>query len=500
MCNKKINHSVFAALSVMFLLPLLFSCRKLVEPNPPTQSQTDATTFAAVDGATAAVYGMYDKMRTLVVNGRIAGYDLSKINAYYSDEFTLTTISPFTREFYSAAIGPTNNTITGYWNELYQMIYRANAVMEGIENYGKNIPDTLQKQFTGEAKFIRAWGYFQLVNLYGDVPLLMTTDFNVNRLTTRTSQAVVNQQIVTDLLSAKELLRPYYVNSRNQPVTIMERVRANKDVATAFLARVYLFMGDWQKADAMASEILAKTATYSLNSNLTSVFDNSSFENLLQVFEPHYFATNQYDLTNANPNTTTSATSRPGYISDSVMNKFEPGDKRRSDWIGTRVSGSNTWHFPKKYKNISPASTGGQEYVPAMRLAEVYLIRAEARIAMGQIAAGIQDLNMLRARARAAATAAVPNPLPALPLTLSPTDGMLALEREWTTEMFMEGHRWFNLKRWKGVNNPAISRADELMPSIVASKGGTWQPHKKLFPIPFVELELNPNLVQNPGY
>jgi starch-binding outer membrane protein, SusD/RagB family len=438
-------------------------------------------------------------LKTLVVGGRNQGPDLAKLNAYYSDEFILTTLSAHWRELYEYATGPDHVLVTGTWNDTYHMIYRANVVMEGIEKYGKTIPDTLQKQFVGEAKFIRAWGYFLLVNVYGDVPLLLTTDYNVNRLVARSPQAAVYQQIINDLLSAKELVLADYRDKSNKPAAPTERVRANKDVVTAFLAKVYLYMGDWQKAEAMASEILAKTATYSLNSNLASAFDNNSPENILQVFESQYYAAVQYDLSTTNPSFTTSA-SKPGYLSDSVVNKFEPGDKRRTDWIGTRSSGANTWYFPKKFKNIHPTSVGGQEYIAAIRLAELYLIRAEARIEQNKISDGIQDLNQLRARARAAATTAVPNPLPALSLTLSKTDAMLALEKEWTREMFMEGHRFFNLKRWKGINNPSISRADEILPSIAAAKGATWQPYKKLLPIPLADLELNRNLVQNPGY
>jgi starch-binding outer membrane protein, SusD/RagB family len=499
MLATKINHTLFTGLTCLLFIPLLFSCRKLVEVDQPTQYVTSEATFESADGATTAVYGMYDQMRLLVVAGRTQGYDLSKLSAFYADEYTLTTTNESARALYQNAVGSEANASTALWNNLYQAVYRANAVLEGIEKYGKNIPDTLQQQFQGEARFVRAWAYFVLVNMYGDVPLLLTTDYTANTVPSRAPQADVYQQIISDLVSAKEGVRAYYVNSQNKPVTTMERVRANKDVVTAFLSKVYLYMGEWQKAEALASEVLAKTTTYSLNSNLAAAFDNSSLENILQVFETQYYATNQYDLTIANPSTTSSAL-RPGYISDSVMNKFEAGDKRRTDWIGTRTSGANTWYYPKKYKNIFPSTTAGQEYVAAMRVAELYLIRAEARIQQNQVATGIADLNTLRARARAAATTAVPNPLPALPITLSRNEAMLALEKEWTREMFMEGHRWFNLKRWKGINNPAISRADELMPAISAAKGGTWQPYKKLFAIPRTELEFNPNLEQNPGF
>lgn len=495
MLAAKINHTIFTGLTCMLIIQLLFSsCRKMIEADQPTQYVTTEATFTSTDGATTAVYGMYDQMKALVAI-RSLSTDLPKVSAFYSDEYTLTITSPSAREFYENALGPTQPNMPILWNAIYQVIYRANAVLEGIEKYGKTIPDTLQKQFTGEARFIRAWAYFTLVNMFGDVPLLLSTDYTVNSVPSRSPVAAVYEQIVSDLLSAKELVRNYYMNSVNGPITTMERVRANKDVATAFLAKVYLYLGEWQKAEAMAGEVLAKTATYSLNSNLTAVFDNSSRENILQVFEIHYFAAQHYDLALGNPSTTTSP-GRPGYLSDSVLNKFEAGDNRRTDWIATRTSGANTWYYPRKYKNVSTTT----EYVPAMRLAELYLVRAEARIQQNQVAAGIDDLNSLRARARAVPTTAVPDPLPALPLTLSQTEAMLALEKEWTTEMFMEGHRWFNLKRWKGIDNPAISRADELMPSISAAKGGNWQPYKKLFPIPLKEMELNPNLEQNSGY
>jgi hypothetical protein len=107
---------------------------------------------------------------------------------------------------------------------------------------------------------------------------------------------------------------------------------------------------------------------------------------------------------------------------------------------------------------------------------------------------------MIRSRARAQATPAIPDPLPALDNSLSKTAAMLALEQERMIELFTEGHRFFDLKRWKGVQDPTVSRADELMPGISAAKGATWYPYKKLFPIPQNEIDLNVNLEQNPEY
>ena len=136
-----------------------------------------------------------------------------------------------------------------------------------------------------------------------------------------------------------------------------------------------------------------------------------------------------------------------------------------------------------------------------LRLAEQYLIRAEASIQNGDIASGIADLNTIRARARAAGTINVPNPLPALSSTLSKNDALLALEHERHVELFTElGDRWLTLKRLKGLSNTGISRADEIMPAITTTKGGTWSTNDQLYPISLTELNSDNKLTQNPGY
>jgi hypothetical protein len=136
-----------------------------------------------------------------------------------------------------------------------------------------------------------------------------------------------------------------------------------------------------------------------------------------------------------------------------------------------------------------------------LRLAEQYLIRAEASIQNGDIAGGIADLNTIRARARAAATTNVPDPLPVLSSALSKNDALLALEHERQVELFTElGDRWLTLKRLKGLSNQGISRADELMSNITTAKGGTWSTNDQLYPISLTELNSDSKLTQNPGY
>ena len=111
MLSKQINHKLFTGITCMLFIPLLFSCRKMVEADPPTQSQTEMATFSSQDGATAAVYGMYDLVKTQMVS-RIGGMDVPKLTAFYSDELVMTTTSSFWRELYENAVGSSYFTTT----------------------------------------------------------------------------------------------------------------------------------------------------------------------------------------------------------------------------------------------------------------------------------------------------------------------------------------------------------------------------------------------------
>jgi hypothetical protein len=139
--------------------------------------------------------------------------------------------------------------------------------------------------------------------------------------------------------------------------------------------------------------------------------------------------------------------------------------------------GANTYYYPYKYKIVSNATIS--EYSMVLRLAEQYLIRAEARV-QNNLPGAIGDLNVLRARAS----------LPALSTTLSPAQVTTAIEHERQVELFTEfGHRWLDLKR--------TGRADAVLGQL---KGANWQPTDVLYPLPLTEIQTNQNLTQNPGY
>src|SRR5687767_5681463 len=105
MLITKISHKLIIAFSAVLFIPLVFSCRKLVEANPPINSQTTEATFGSQESATAAVYGMYDILKSLTT-GRSNTYDVSRLNAFYSDEYIVTNTGAFLQETYQNAVTP----------------------------------------------------------------------------------------------------------------------------------------------------------------------------------------------------------------------------------------------------------------------------------------------------------------------------------------------------------------------------------------------------------
>lgn len=494
MLTQYFTKSLCRGVAVAVLVLSLCACRKFVSIDPPTHSMVQETVFKDARTSAAALRQTYFLIAGS--NYGTSSTSTSLLNALYPDEYRLTTSHIGLNMIYSNAPDAVESIFTVFWSNAYSDIYRANVIIEGLEAYGASMEKSIKDHMTGEAKFLRAYVYFQLVNMYGDVPLILSTDYEKNRLLARTAQELVYEQIVKDLTEAKALMKSDYLDWDNIKVSTT-RLRATKEVAAALLARVYLYRREWTKAEKEATEVISASAVYALESVPADAFNVASRETLLAFDDQggrRPRAAAAYVLT-SNPNNSSFANAI-GVISDTLLSSFEAGDNRRRDWVGVFATGGNSYHFANKYKGISTLT----QYDCAMRFAEVYLVRAEARLEQGLSDLAVDDLNVIRNRARAEVTLAVTDPLPVLPYTLTEEEIRKAMEKERFTELFIEGHRWFDLKRWKGLSNPAISRADEVMPAIAIKKGTSWQPHLKLLPIPQKQLELNVNLEQNKDY
>lgn len=453
-------------LYLLFTAWLAASCQKLVEVDvPPTQVTTD-NLFLNDKNAVSAINGVYSQL--MLSNGYFLNGGLSVYGASSSDEVTVTSSLPAVdQEFYTNSVSVTNTDVqNNLWRNAYQIIYQTNAIIEGL-NKPNGVTAATKKQLLGECFFVRALCYFNMVNLFGDIPLETSTDYLINGSKPRTPSQDVYMQVLNDLKAAKDSLPATYPSTG--------RVRPNKWAVTALLARVYLYQKDYANAEAQATEVINQT-TYSLPT-LANAFLSSSSEAILQ-FQP---------LTGPGYNTAEGAIfipfpffpTIPSYpISNSLFNSFETNDKRKTTWIGSIVISGQTYYYPAKYKVYSDASAI-TEYNMILRLGEQYLIRAEARAQTGTNLTGAQaDLNVIRTRA-------------GLPNTTASTQAQLvtAVAHERQDELFAESaHRWFDLKR--------TGQADAVL-SLVKSN---WKSTAALLPIPQSEILTNTTLKQNPGY
>jgi hypothetical protein len=452
-------------------------CKKFVEADLPIDKVTAKAVFSSVGSASAALSNIYYLLNNKIVVAGSAG--ASAMNGLSSDELILQDPgNQFLDALFTNSLSSKNDGINGYWRDCYDLIFRINSIIEGVQS-SKGIPAGAKNELIGQSKFLRAYVFFYLVNEYGAVPLVLTTDYKVNTLLPRSDASKVYDQIIADLTGAQNLLGDNYLKPDLMTVTT-ERVTANKAVATALLARVYLYTQQWQKANEEATKVISNPA-YSINLPLDQVFLMNSSEAIWQVEGDVSLGQNTVDGGFFIPQI-------PGqiptvYLSNSLLNAFATGDNRRLAWVDSVVVGSDTFYYPFKYKKrrLDPSSSVTTEYAMMLRLGEQYLIRAEALAHLNDIAGATADLNAIRTRAGLSAI----NPLDQASL-------LTAIEKERQVELFTEsGHRWFDLKR--------TGRVDAVLAPI---KGGDWQSTDQLFPIPSDEFLKDPGLRghQNPGY
>ena len=483
---------------ILLLITISFTaCEKLVTVGDPIDTITTTQMFRSDAQAQAALGGLYSVM----INNK--DYDGNALGQFSNGQMTilgglsadeLNSFKPTQEllDFNTNRLRFDNPYPPAIWNSAYKSIYGANAIIEGVAaSTSPSFSDEGRKRISGEAKFIRAFSYFYLVNLFGDVPLPLTVDFNETRNYARTPVEKVYEQILKDLLVAQADLPPVNTNPAG------ERIYPDKWAATALLSRVYLYLKDYRNAYKQADAVIKNMAGHQIEMDIDKVFLKESREAIWQLKQNSDALF--YNVGNATPEAYLLIPT-PGFmgeefyylsysISDQLLASFEPGDKRLTHWIGRSeydLDLPKEYYFPYKYKTgMHNRVIGGAptEFYTALRLAEQYLIRAEAA-AYGEAALtdAIDDLNELRNRAG----------LIDLPYTLSQSQVIDAIAQERRVELFCEwGHRWFDLKR-TGKAAAYLSQLPGKQP---------WRgDYQLLYPIPAQEILFNPNLKPNPGY
>lgn len=452
-------------MKLLFLLSFitLSGCDSFVTVDVPSSQLTGSAVFENKATVNAAMVAVYAKLRD---GGMLAGNILGSGTCLglYADELTYYGASNDNIAYlYDNTLLPVTSIVSQLWRESYHQIYSANAIIEGCQKSTKLTAED-KNQFIGEATFVRAMVHFYLVNLYGDVPYITTTDFEVNRTVSRMPVAIVYEKIIADLELSASLLSDTYIAA--------ERVRPNRSTVNALLARVLLYNGQWAEASNTASAVL-NNSLYVWENDITKVFLKGCTATIWQ-FSPKLAGTNADE---ASSYIFTSGPPPARGLNPAFVNSFEAGDLRRVNWTKTVSNSNGSWYHAYKYKQNGSTGTS-VEYSIVFRLSEQYLIRAEARARQGELSSAKEDLNKVRQLAGLPATTAV-----------TAEEIIAAVLQERRFELFTEyGHRFFDLKR-----------SGSLDAVLMGVKPG-WNTTDALWPIPEAEQLANGNLTQNLGY
>lgn len=446
-------------ISYIASLFFLSACTKDVLTVSSNQYVLSSKAITNAKSAEAAVYGVYDQLQAGDYYG---GTSFGPITFLLGDNAKWTGSLNYYNNVVTHTYSSDNTAITAAWAAIYSTINAANNVIEGVPAVvDPALTQANRDRFLGEAYFVRALAYFDLVKTWGGVPLILkpTRSTNDGKGIKRSTIEQTWKQVIDDLDKAEGLL----------PATI-NRNRANKSTVYALKARYFLYRQDWPNAELQATKILNDGNFTPLIGPYATFFKNKGSKE--SIFE---LAASTSDQNSLSSNWLSPA--------DGGVRQWAPNDAIAT-LLKNPAIGGNRVDLIKSLSAADPNNYVGILYYrgtkddPAyiLRVAEQFLIRAEARAQIGVNLNGAQDdLNAVRLRAGIAPSSA--NTKPTL---------LTAIEQERRVEFALEGHRWYDLIR--------TGRANEVL-GIPASSS-----YRFLLPIPINDLRADSDLTPNPGY
>jgi starch-binding outer membrane protein, SusD/RagB family len=479
----KIKHTLL----IGFLLFITMGCESLLQETPESFF-VEENSFKTAKDATSAINGVYDRLRTV--------YNMTIINLsdVSGEELEVNPFQAETRDIDLNRYTSANAIFDGFYTGSYLLIDRANRVIINVPTIAMDTK--LRDQVVGEAKFLRALAYFNLVRAFGDVPLITTPTADVvNVQRPRDGVDKIYEQIIQDLKEAEGVLPLKY--------TVTSEIgRATSGAAKSILAKVYLTRKDYANAAAKAKEVIDSKA-YSLVAAYKDVFPPEKKNGPEHIFSVQYSCVlNTYGspMAEAFAIVFTYPIQQAGgfhYVTPLHVNSYPIGDTRKEINVVTEGKNPQTGAIikpgadqgPGSGKYWDPLACGRQQArnnFMVVRYADVLLIYAEALNELsGPTADAYAAINQVRARARGGA-AVTTGPQDLKGLTKEQFREAILQERSW--ELCFEGHRRWDLLR-TGKYIETLTKAG--VP--VAEKN-------LLYPIPQNEIDVNPALKQNPGY
>lgn len=448
------NYSKITGITfVLSALVTLSGCDNFLDVEPKS-SISDGQTIFDKSSAENGLNGVYSSL----ASADYYGTSFQSIGYLSGDNIQWTGSQSQVQEFINHQVNAENATIGTVWVAIYRTINRANHIISKVPTVeDPSFAESAKNQIIGEALFIRALSYFDLARTWGGAVIITTptTSPTENSGIPRSTQAETYQQALKDLEQA-ELLLPESTN----------RHRVAHKTVWALKARFYLYQSNWEKAEEYASKIIDDTH-YKLVSPYNSFFANDVRGTEESIFELFYNGTSEVNNHRGQWQPQINGGTRqwaPNETLISLLNNKDTGGNRNT-LIATDTQ--NRWYGNLYYR--SPASD--PTYI--FRLAELYLIRAEARAHLQNLPGAVQDLNAVRVRADLQPVH--PN---------NPDAALLLIEDERRLEFALEPHRWFDLVR--------TGRAGKVFKIQDTTK--------YLLPIPSAQLLADKALKQNPGY
>ncbi len=518
---------------IIILIVILISgasCKKFLS-TVPLDSISPVNYYKTETDLNRALSGVYDRLGDFRTYGRGFYTFLTFDDEHYAKGQT--------SGFFANQIDASTLEINRSWETLYTGIERANMLLDNIGNAKGNVSESVMNEIKGQALFLRGYYYFLLVDMWGGVPLKLTsTKSPTEPPLPRSSVADVYAQIVNDMKQAAGLVKPITAYGYN--------TRVSKTAVQAILAKVYLTMAGFPLRDVskytdakLYADSVMKSGVHALNPDYKQIFINHS-QNLFDVkeclLEVEFFGDNQDATVKEggslgsymgilNPDIASGYGYDIMHITAKLYNAFGAGDLRR-DWVcapfryvvTAGVSNKTNWAATEiyersvgKWRREYETPPRNQDYTPAnfplMRYSDVLLMFAEAENELNPspTAAAYDAINMVRRRGYGKpintpdATADLAN--------LSKIDFLEAIKSERLRELALEAVRKHDLVRW-GIY---VSTMEQLVPVLQSTMPATLvtaavnqaknvTARNVLFPIPNSEISVNPYITQNPGW
>ncbi len=484
----------YVFLFLLAALSVLQSCEKFLDLEPESQSiavtntSADSIYYKSASEVEAALAGAYSDFKNeyyqldYFVNG-----DAQSDDAYAGGD------NPSNFQIDEYKLDATNSNVSRDWAYLYSAIGKTNTIINNVNAVNDPALSADRKsEIIGEASFIRAFMYFQLVQLWGDVPLQLKEVKTISAANldaiysiifpARNTTAEVYQQIIVDLETALAKVK----------TTAPNKGFVTKGAANAMLAKVYATQEphDWNKVSQYCDAVMA--GGYSLLPDYDHLWDNQHENSAEAIFEINYNG----GVTDGNWGTKIFRGldwKKFNLPSNDLAFAFDAaGDTKRKNASMVFLDVSGKWsdsHWPQnkypfinKYRNFTEGSN--QNYI-FIRLADILLLKAEALNELNDVVGAATLVNQIRTRVS----------LPNISAT-NQTDMRLAIEKERRLELAYEGIRWYDLKR----TGRAIAVMNAAVGPNLENLGYNVTPNRLVWPIPQAELDKNTKLTQNPGY